>query len=296
MVRAVVTTEHGGVAVSWVGNTLTVADGADFPRDGGQFIVEGDPTTVYSYSLVTDGETEDDPDVITTVDPAPAGLPDGDQFRLTLWPVAVSSVAEVALPEAVDDTVPAIIPHALKPYLPDGVRDPEAQEAVLIGQRDMAWVVVDILDQPEVVMGELVSTVAEAREEAMLAHGLADSATTTAEDAHNAAVLALDKVQKSAAVVRIDSSRGSLFKQNAVSTVLKVTVMRGDVIAEDIVTLWEHFGPGAYLEWKWQRLNEDTFSTISSADPRIGAGGFTLTLGPDDVDTKTVFRCELNGE
>lgn len=192
MVRAVVTSEQGGVAVSWTGNTLTVTDGADFPRDGGQFIVEGDPTTVYSYSLVTDGATEDDPDIITTVDPAPAGLPAGGEFRLSLWPTAVSSVAEVALPESTEDTVPAIIPHALKPYLPDGVRDPEDQEAVIIGQRDMAWVVVDILDQAEVVMAEVVQTVADARAEAMEAHGLASAATTAAQDAHNEAVAAQD--------------------------------------------------------------------------------------------------------
>jgi hypothetical protein len=194
MVRAVVTSEHGGVAVSWVGNTLTVTDGADFPRDGGQFIVEGDPTTIYSYSRVTDGATEDDPDIITTVDPAPAGLPTGDEFRLTLWPAAVSSVAEVALPESTDDTVPAIIPHMLKPYLPDGLRVPEDQEAVIIGQRDMSWVVVDILDQREVIMAEVVQAVDDAHAEAMEAHGLASDATVTAQDAHNTAVDAQEAV------------------------------------------------------------------------------------------------------
>ena len=188
MVRAVVTSTQGGVGVTWTGTTLVVTDGSDFPRDGGQFIIEGDPTTVYNYTSVTDGETEDDPDTITTVETAPATLPAGDEFRLTLWPTAVSSVAEVALPESLDDTVPAIIPHALKPYLADGVRDLAEQEAVIIGQRDMAWYVVDILDQPEVVMAELVQSVDDAKAEALEAHGLASEATVAAQDAHNAAV------------------------------------------------------------------------------------------------------------
>ena len=99
----------------------------------------------------------------------------------------------------------------------------------------------------------------------------------------------------SPALVRIDSSRGVLFKSNQVSTVLSVTIFRGDLTITNILDLKTVYGPGAYLEWQWQRLDDTEFGTISSADPRIGASGFTFTLTPEDVDTKVVFRCVVNG-
>lgn len=99
----------------------------------------------------------------------------------------------------------------------------------------------------------------------------------------------------SPALVRIDSSRGVMFRSNRVETVLSVTVFRGDMVIDNIVDLWAVYGPTAYLEWQWMRLDDEDFGTISASDPRIGQGGFTLTLTPDDVDTKTVFRCTVNG-
>ena len=96
-----------------------------------------------------------------------------------------------------------------------------------------------------------------------------------------------------ATVLRIDSSRGTVFKNNAVSTVLKATVYRGSSIVSDVASLKAAFGAGAYLEWSWQKIGEDAFGVISSADPMIGNGGFTLTVTPNEVDTKVVFQCKL---
>ena len=190
-VRIVVTTRQGGVGIAWEGNTLTVDNAADFPTDGGQFTLEGSDT-VYTYTEAVDGEAEGDPDVLVTVEPAPSPLPGDElgQFRINVWPEAVTSVAEVVLPDAIEDTVPCTIPHSLKPYLPDGIRESHEQEVVLVGQRDMSWVVVDIADQSEVFMVDVVADVETARAQAMEAHGLASSATQAAQDAHNAAVAA----------------------------------------------------------------------------------------------------------
>lgn len=104
------------------------------------------------------------------------------------------------------------------------------------------------------------------------------------------------RLDKTASIVRIDSSRGVLFKSNNIDTQLNVTVFRGDQMISDVTHLRQVYGVGAYVEWQWQRMDEETFGTISAADSRISNGGFTLTLTPDDVDTKTVFRCILNGE
>ena len=124
----------------------------------------------------------------------------------------------------------------------------------------------------------------------------ANIAVTTSTQAATDAQNAWNEVQKAAAIVRIESSRGVLFRQNEVNTVLKVTVFKGDKIISDILELQAIYGAGAYLEWQWQRYNETEFGVISSSDSRIGSGGFTLTLTPADVDNKVTFRCTVNGE
>lgn len=96
-----------------------------------------------------------------------------------------------------------------------------------------------------------------------------------------------------ATVLRIDSSRGTVFKNNAVSTVLSAVIYKGSKRITDITALREEYGASAYLEWQWQRMGETTFGTILSTDDRIGQDGFTFTLSPEDVDTKVVFMCQL---
>lgn len=96
-----------------------------------------------------------------------------------------------------------------------------------------------------------------------------------------------------ATVLRIDSSRGTVFKNNAVSTVLSVAIYHGSQRITDIHELHETFGLTARLEWQWQRLNENSFGIVSSTDPKISDSGFTFTLTPDDVDTKVTFICNL---
>lgn len=96
-----------------------------------------------------------------------------------------------------------------------------------------------------------------------------------------------------AAVLRIDSSRGTVFKNSAVATVLSVVIFYGSQQITNRQELAAAFGPGAYLEWSWQRLGESAFGTISAADDRLSNDGFAFTLSPEDVDTKVVFQCKL---
>ena len=95
------------------------------------------------------------------------------------------------------------------------------------------------------------------------------------------------------AVLRIESSRGTVFKNNQVSTVLSVVVYKGSKRITDISELKKEFGSSAYIEWCWQKMDEETFGTILSTDSRIGNEGFTLSLTPADVNTKAVFMCQL---
>lgn len=96
-----------------------------------------------------------------------------------------------------------------------------------------------------------------------------------------------------AALLRIDSSRGTVFKNNTVATVLTVRIFYGERIIETKAQLTAAFGAGAYLEWSWLRINDEAFGVISSTDSRISQNGFCLTITPDDVDVKTTFSCEL---
>ena len=94
-------------------------------------------------------------------------------------------------------------------------------------------------------------------------------------------------------LLRIESSRGTVFKNDHVETVLSVVIYHGKKRITNAAELSETFGSGAYLQWKWQRLDDDSFGIIASADPRFGNDGFTFTLKPEDVDTKVTFMCEL---
>lgn len=94
-------------------------------------------------------------------------------------------------------------------------------------------------------------------------------------------------------VLRIESSRGIVFKRNQVSTVLSTVIYKGSKRITDISTLKTEYGDTAYLKWSEQRLNEDAFTAISSTDSRISNNGFSLTLSSEDVDTKVTFMCQL---
>lgn len=94
-------------------------------------------------------------------------------------------------------------------------------------------------------------------------------------------------------LLRIESSRGTVFKNDQVSTVLSVVIYHGTQRITDDATMKSVFGSSAYLQWKWQRLDDNSFGVIPASDSRFGADGFTFTLSPEDVDTKITFMCEL---
>lgn len=104
----------------------------------------------------------------------------------------------------------------------------------------------------------------------------------------------LDQVRDEiSTLLRIESSRGTIFKNDQVATVLSAVIYHGKKRITDFKTMQETFGPQAYLQWKWQRLDDDSFGVISSSDSRFRDNGFTFTLSPEDVDTKVTFMCEL---
>lgn len=96
-----------------------------------------------------------------------------------------------------------------------------------------------------------------------------------------------------AITLKIESSRGTVFKNNAVSTVLSAVIYKGSKRIANSTELKTAFGSSAYLQWKGQKLNEDTYTAIPSDDSRFREDCFKFVLSPDDVDSKTSFMCDL---
>ena len=96
-----------------------------------------------------------------------------------------------------------------------------------------------------------------------------------------------------AVLLRIESSRGTVFKNDQISTVLSVVIYKGSHRITNSTEMKAVFGNGAYLQWRWLKLDDESYGIISASDPRFGNGGFTFTLSPDDVDTKVTFECKL---
>lgn len=96
-----------------------------------------------------------------------------------------------------------------------------------------------------------------------------------------------------AVLLRIESSRGTVFKNDQISTVLSVVIYKGSHRITNSAEMKAVFGNGAYLQWRWLKLDDESYGIISASDPRFGNGGFTFTLSPNDVDTKVTFECKL---
>ena len=96
-----------------------------------------------------------------------------------------------------------------------------------------------------------------------------------------------------AVVLRIDSSRGTVFKNNMIETVLSVCIYSGASRITNISDLHAKFGSTAYLQWYWQKIDESDYGLIPSTDSKLSNSGFTMKLSPDNIDEKVTFRCEL---
>ena len=139
--------------------------------------------------------------------------------------------------------------------------------------------------------------------------GTAVSVTATSEDdacdadgtaAHNVSPpcacisVEVTDVAKDAATITITSTHGLVFKSNAISTTLVVTVYQpGGNRIDNQAALVAAFGATARIEWGWQREDEDGWSTILSTDGRLSNDGFALSVSPADVDARTSFEASV---
>lgn len=133
--------------------------------------------------------------------------------------------------------------------------------------------------------------------------GVSSNHTTEEADLSDPSIYKWSKVEGSkgdkgdsgedAVLLRIDSSKGNLFKNNMVSTILSVTIIKGGERISSSSDLKRVFGESARLEWLWKRMDDSDWSTILASDSRLSDEGFIFQLSPDDVETKEVFTCNL---
>jgi uncharacterized RmlC-like cupin family protein len=164
-VTAVQSERRGVIATSWTGTQMSVVNAADLDREGGTLSPDGGQTT-YAYTAVTDGATDDAPDTVTMADAAPAEWPTaftdpetGDvipaEVRLDVWPERLDVTAMVDLGDG--ETIPAVVPHSLRPLLVDGVREPGMGETVQLARVAGVWTVSDVPGKRAVVEGTKVA-------------------------------------------------------------------------------------------------------------------------------------------
>lgn len=94
-------------------------------------------------------------------------------------------------------------------------------------------------------------------------------------------------------VLKITSSKGTMFKNDNIQTVLSVSINKGSSRITTIEGLQQAFGESAHLQWGYQQSNDDTFTTMSNDDSRFSNNGFTFTVSPNDFDNKVSFSCDL---
>lgn len=144
--------------------------------------------------------------------------------------------------------------------------------------------------------GLSTTVVAEAETEVQAESAIKGPLEQMAQDAYAMAESVeqrADSGEFTSTLLRVDSSRGTAFKNADVNTVLSAVIFYGSDRVNTLEQLHEIFGAGAYLQWQWQGYNSETWHVIPSSDSRLGSGGFTLTLSPSDVDIKAVFSCSL---
>ena len=95
-------------------------------------------------------------------------------------------------------------------------------------------------------------------------------------------------------ILRVDSTRGLVFKNNWYDTQLRVTVIKGSNSITDLQALRAEFGPSAYLQWYFRKQADQEWSTMSVSDSHLTEGGFCMNVTPDDVDEQILFQCDLN--
>lgn len=133
------------------------------------------------------------------------------------------------------------------------------------------------------------SAVSDASQAVDTAGKAADTANTAKQSADKAIAETKDLV-----TLRIDSSRGTVFKNSEVSTVLTVRCYkRGQELTTLTALRQAMLDATARIRWYVLREGDTDWVSLADSDPMLSNDGFTLTVAPDDVTVKCTFKAEI---
>lgn len=133
------------------------------------------------------------------------------------------------------------------------------------------------------------SAVSDASQAVDTAGKAADTANTAKQNADKAIAETKDLV-----TLRIDSSRGTVFKNSEVSTVLTVRCYkRGQELTTLTALRQAMLDATARIRWYVLREGDTDWVSLADSDPMLSNDGFTLTVAPDDVTVKCTFKAEI---
>ena len=142
-------------------------------------------------------------------------------------------------------------------------------------------------------MDNAVSGASQAVSDASQAVDTADKAADTANTAKQNADKAIAET-KDLVTLRIDSSRGTVFKNSEVSTVLTVRCYkRGQELTTLTALRQAMLDATAHIRWYVLREGDTDWVSLADSDPMLSNDGFTLTVAPDDVSVKCTFKAEI---
>lgn len=125
------------------------------------------------------------------------------------------------------------------------------------------------------------------------AQALSAEAKASAVSAEEAGASAMAEV-RDLVTLRIDSSRGTVFKNSEISTVLTVRCYKR---GEEIVTrdaLRAAMGDQtARIRWWVLREGDSSWVSLDDGSGLLSDDGFTCTVTPDDVEVKCTFKAEV---
>ena len=94
--------------------------------------------------------------------------------------------------------------------------------------------------------------------------------------------------------LRIDSSRGTTFKNSEISTTLTVRCYKRGAEITTLAALRDAMGDQtARIRWWVLREGDASWVSLADSDHMLSDDGFTLTITPADVDVKCTFKAEI---
>lgn len=171
------------------------------------------------------------------------------------------------------------------------VRDGDEVHVQLVGADGTAksMVVTGVVGGGDRTRADVDSAASDASQAVDTAGKASDTAATAKQSADRAIAETKDLV-----TLRIDSSRGTVFKNSEVSTVLTVRCYkRGQELTTLSALRQAMLDATARVRWYVLREGDADWVSLADSDPMLSDAGFTLTVTPSDVNVKCTFKAEV---